>query len=178
MRRPMRGRRSRTRLAGAQMLNLGWAGSCLISGLAGRVVRDQPADLIVLELGVNVHDGGLLKERTFLSSVHAMLSIIRERHVTTPIAVISPIYSPAAETTAKDCGLTLVQMRDLLEQAVEVRKAAGDNHLSYIPGLDLLAADDAGDLPDGLHPNSAGYAKMGQRFHARAKTLGLVPQSK
>jgi hypothetical protein len=25
------------------------AGSCLISGLAGRIIRDQPADLIVLE---------------------------------------------------------------------------------------------------------------------------------
>jgi lysophospholipase L1-like esterase len=163
------------RLAGAQMLNLGWAGSCLISGLAGRIIRDQPADLIVLELGANVHAEGLLKERTFLSSVHALLSIIRERQATTPIAVISPIYYPAAENTAEGGGLTLVQMRDLLEQAVNVRKAAGDSQLFYISGLELLGEGDAGDLSDGIHPNSSGHAKMGQRFHAHAKSFGLIP---
>ena len=102
------------RRAGAQMLNLGWAGSCLISGLAGRIIRDQPADLIVLELGANVHGEGLLKGRTFLSSVHSLLSIVREAHATTPIAVVSPIFCPAAENTAQGEGLTLVQMRDLL----------------------------------------------------------------
>lgn len=164
------------RLAGAQMLNLGWAGSCLISGLAGRIVRDQPADLIVLELGVNVHGEGLLKERTFLSSVHAMLSIIREVHAAKPIVVISPIYCAAAEMTAQGDGLTLVQMRDLLEQVVTVRKAAGDDNLVYMSGLDLLGAADGGDLADGLHPNSAGYAKMGQRFDAQAKSLGFLPR--
>jgi lysophospholipase L1-like esterase len=161
------------RLAGAQMLNLGWAGSCLISGLAARIIRDQPADLIVLELGINVHGEGLLKARTFLSSVHSLLSIVREAHAATPIAIVSPIYCPAAETIAQGDGLTLVQMRDLLEQAVNMRKAAGDDQLFYISGLDLLGENDAGDLADGLHPNSAGYRKMGSRFHAQAKSLGL-----
>jgi lysophospholipase L1-like esterase len=163
------------RLAGAQMLNLGWAGSCLISGLAGRIVRDQPADLIVLELGANVHAEGLLKERTFLSSVHALLSIVREAHETTPVTIISPIYYPAAENTAEGEGLTLLKMRELLVQAVAVRAAAGDNQLFYISGLDLLAADEEADLADGIHPTSAGYAKIGQRFHTHAKALGLLP---
>jgi hypothetical protein len=130
----------------------GWAGSCLISGLAGRIIRDQPADLIVLELGVNTHGEGLLKGRTFLSSFHSLLSIVREMHATTPIAIVSPIFCSAAENTALGEGLTLVQMRDLLEQAVNVRKAAGDNQLFYISGLDLLGADDAGDLADGIQP--------------------------
>ena len=29
---------------------------------------------------------------------------------------------------------------------------------------DLFGADDAADLPDDLHPNPAGYVRMGERF--------------
>ena len=42
------------------------------------MVRDQAASLIALELGINVHADGLLKERTFLSSVHSFIAIVRE----------------------------------------------------------------------------------------------------
>ena len=48
----------------------------------------------MLKLGINVHGEGLLKERTFLDSVHSMLSIIREKHALTPIVVISPAETP------------------------------------------------------------------------------------
>src|SRR4029077_14440059 len=85
------------RLANVNHVNLGWAGSCLLSGLAARIIREQKADGIVLKLGINVHGEGQLKERAFLDSAHAMLSIIREKHRTTPIAVLSPIWSPPRE---------------------------------------------------------------------------------
>jgi lysophospholipase L1-like esterase len=158
------------RLAEAQLLNLGWAGSCLISGLASRVVRDQPADFITLELGANVYEGGLLKERTFSSAVHSMLSIVREKHINTPIVVMSPIYAPAWESIAQGDGLTVQQMRILLQQAV-VQRLAADRNLHYVSGLDLFGPSDATDLPDGLHPNAAGYTKIGERFHAAAKQI-------
>jgi lysophospholipase L1-like esterase len=159
------------RLANAHMVNLGWAGSCLVSGLAGRIIRDQPADLIVLELGINVHGDGLLKERTFLSSVHSLLSIIRERHAATPLVLVSPIYCAFAENTAQGDGLTLIQMRALLAQVAHVWNRAGDSRVFHVSGLDLLGADDAGDLPDGLHPSTEGHAKIGARLHARVSSL-------
>ncbi|MYB39286.1 MAG: GDSL family lipase, partial [Gammaproteobacteria bacterium] len=34
----------------------------------------------------------------------------------------------------------------------------------YVDGLTLFGAADAGDLPDDLHPNPAGYIRMGGRF--------------
>ena len=153
-------------LAGLRHLNLGWGGSCLLSGLAARIIRDQPADAIVLKLGINVWPDGALRERTFLDSAHAMLSIIRERHVATPIVVVSPIFSPGREDAGDNGGLSLGRMRDLLAQAVETRQAMGDANLRYLSGLALFGAADAADLPDDLRPNTAGYRCMGERFHA------------
>jgi len=146
-------------------INLGWGGSCLLSGLAARIIRDQRADAIVLKLGINVHGEGLLKERTFLDSAHAMLSIIREKHVTTPIVVISPIWSPPREDVGANGGLSLVRMRELLEAVVAARMKAGDANIRYLSGLALFGPADRADLPDELHPNTAGYRLMGERFH-------------
>jgi GDSL-like Lipase/Acylhydrolase family len=155
-------------LASARLLNLGWGGSCLISGLAARIIREQSADAIVLKLGINVWADGMLKERTFADSVHSMISIIREKHVRTPIAVISPIFSPGREDAGDNGGLTLERMRDLLQEAVAARLRAGDGAIRYLSGLDLFGETDAPDLPDNLHPNAAGYQRMGERFHRLA----------
>ena len=155
-------------LAGLNHQNLGWAGSCLLSGLAARIIRDSQAQAIVLKLGINVWPDGGLKDRTFADSAHAMISIIREKHPTTPIVVISPIYSPGRE--AVGVGLSLQAMRTLLEQVVDARIKAGDSHIRYFSGLNLFGAGDAHMLPDDLHPNTAGYRLMGERFYSHLLT--------
>jgi len=154
-------------LADARLLNLGWAGSCLLSAQAARIIRDQPAAAIVLKLGINVWADGMLRDRAFLDSAHAMISIIRERHVTTPLVIVSPIYSPAREDAGSNGGPSLARMRAMLEDVVAARIKAGDDAIGYLSGLELFGEADAADLPDNLHPNAAGYARMGERFFAR-----------
>jgi lysophospholipase L1-like esterase len=151
---------------------MGWAGSCLFSGLAARIIRDQPADAIVLKLGINVWSEGQLKELTFLDSVHTMISIIRERHADTPLLIVSPIYSPGREETGSAGGPSLSRMRALLAEVTEARVRAGDSNIGYLSGLELFGAADAGDLPDDLHPNTAGYRRMGERFFQRMLAPG------
>ena len=152
------------RAANARHLNLGWAGSCLLSGLAARIIRDQPANAIVLKLGINVSDSGLLKERTFADSAHAMIAIIREKHPRVPLALVSPIYSPPRETHSAGGGMTLEQMRATLSGIAQTWQTMGDVNLHYLDGLELFNAADIADLPDALHPNAAGYLRMGERF--------------
>ncbi len=153
-------------LADARLLNLGWAGSCLLSASAARMVRDEPAAAIVLELGVNVWSEGMLKERTFLDSAHAMIALIRERHRTTPIAVVSPLLLQAGEDKGDQQGLSARHMRELLDQVVATHRGAGDDALHHVDGLALFGPADAALQPDGVHPDAAGYRLIGERFHA------------
>jgi hypothetical protein len=64
--------------------------------------------------------------------------------------------------------LTLRRIRQLEADIVEARQAAGDAHLHLLSGLELFGPADVGDLPDLLHPNPAGYRRIGERFHQLA----------
>ena len=158
--------------AGARLLNLGWAGSCLLSASAARMVRDEPAAAIVLELGVNVWSEGMLKERTFRDSAHAMIAIIRERHRHTPIAIVSPFLLQAGEEAGDQQGLSAQRMRTILAEVVDVHRAAGDAALHHVDGLSLFGPDDAEHQPDGVHPDAVGYRRIGERFHAATLAAG------
>jgi hypothetical protein len=172
------------RAGGVDLFSLGLAGQCQLDQFAARTIRDLPADLISLKLGINVVNADSMRERVFVPAVHGLLDTIRDGHPETPIVVISPIICPAAEdhpgpTLPNLAGhfdvvdrprdlavgaLSLVRIRELLELVVTQRRAAGDANLHSLHGHRLFGADDVGDLPDGLHPNGAGYRRMGERF--------------
>ncbi|MCU1391834.1 MAG: GDSL-like Lipase/Acylhydrolase family [Ilumatobacteraceae bacterium] len=175
-------------IAEVELFSLGLAGECLLDQFVARTIRDLPADVISLKLGINVVNGDAMRERVFVPAVHGLLDTIREGHPDTPILVVSPIFCPSAEDhpgptlMGPDGGfdtvpgmdeirsgcLTLRRIRELLAEIVTVRRDAGDAHLTYLDGLELFGADDAGDLPDRLHPNNDGYGRMGRRFAAHA----------
>ncbi len=167
---------------------MGLGGQCHVDGFAARAIRDSGADLISLKLGINVVNGDTMRERAFRPAVDNFLDTIREKKVTTPIVIVSPILCTAAETnpgptlregtafvTRKRSAelslgaLTLTRIRTILEEIVNRRRAAGDANLHYLSGLELFGADDVGDLPDGLHPNAAGLRRMGERFASRVR---------
>jgi lysophospholipase L1-like esterase len=156
------------------LLCLGVGGQCHLDTMIARIIRDRPADLISLALGINVYGASSLSPRTFRPAVIGFVQIIRERHQDTPLIVRSPICSPPREETPNAVGFDLRWMRQEVQAAVETLQAHGDRNIYYVNGLDVLGPDRAHLLPDGLHPNAQGYKVMGRRFSQIVSDL--VPQ--
>ncbi len=180
------------RLLDLDLLNLGLAGNCMLDPFAAHAIRDTPADLITLKLGINVVNGDTMRPRTFVPAVHGFLDAIRDGHPHTPILLISPILCPTAEHTPgptpafRDGGvltfraigkpapdaLTLTAVREILRGTVDRR---GDPRLTYLDGRALFGPDDVSDLVDGLHPGAAGYQRIGERFAAAMRSSNRRP---
>ncbi|MDA0595916.1 MAG: GDSL-type esterase/lipase family protein [Chloroflexi bacterium] len=158
------------RTRGYDLTCLGFGGQCHLDPMIARVIRDSEADLISMCLGINIYGSGSLNQRTFYPGILGFVQIVREKHPTTPIVLISPIYSPGRETELNDVGFSLRHMRDEVKLAYETLKAHGDENIRYVNGLDVFGSDKAHLLPDDLHPNNEGYGIMVDNL------LGLLPK--
>lgn len=146
------------------LTNLGFGGNCVIEPMIGRLIRDLPADYITLKLGINVYTGALMA-RTFSPNVIGLIQIIREKHPTTPLALISPICSPPREKVIAEKGdLTLEQMRSIHEGIVKSCTKYGDSNIYYVDGLKVFGYDEVKYMPDKLHPNTEGQLVLAENF--------------
>jgi hypothetical protein len=177
------------RLAGVDLVNLAFAGQCQLDQHVARTMRDLDVEALSLKVGINVVNGDTMRERTFVPALHGFLDTVREGHPKTPFVLVSPIVCPPAEskpgpTLMTDDGkayvidrpvelatgaLTLERIRELLAMVVAARR---DPNLHLLDGLTLFGPDDVDDLPDLLHPNAAGYQRMGERFFDMAFAPG------
>lgn len=179
------------RLAGLDLLNLGFGGSAMLDPFVARTIRDTPADRISVKLGINLVNGDVMRRRVLGPAIHGWLDTIRDGHPDTPLRLVSPIFCGVHETTpgptAPDMAamaegrvafvaggdpaavaagaLTLEVVREVLAEVVERRD---DPHLSYVDGLDLYGPADAErlPLPDNLHPDGETHRLIGERFAA------------
>ncbi|MFK0257026.1 GDSL-type esterase/lipase family protein [Streptomyces sp. NPDC090445] len=186
-------------LGGAELINLGFGGSALLDPFTARTIRDTPADLISVKLGINVVNLDLMRLRAFGPAVHGFLDTIREGHPTAPLLVVSPILCPVHEDTPGPCvpdpdalatgqlkfratgdprevaggKLTLTVIRDELARIVRER-SADDPNLYHLDGRDLYGPSDeaAMPLPDHLHPDPETHRLIGARFAQHAFTTG------
>lgn len=175
----------------AELINLGFGGSAVLDPFTARAMRDTPADLISLKIGINLVNTDAMRLRAFGPAVHGFLDTIREGHPTTPLLVVSPIHCPIHENTPGPCApdframsegrlrfvatgdpaetaagkLTLTVIRDELARIVRGR-AATDPNLHYLDGLDLYGEADHAELPlpDALHPDPATHHRIADRF--------------
>lgn len=170
------------RCANLSLTNFGVGGQCHLDQFMARTIRDQDSDFISMKIGINIINLDSMKERVFTPAMHGFLDTIRETKPDTPILVISPIYCPSAEerpgptipdgngkfqtndANVNTGSMSLVRVREILQDVVERRTAQGDRNLDYFNGLELFNEADRHDLPDDLHPNPAGYIRMGNRF--------------
>ncbi|MGW5939139.1 GDSL-type esterase/lipase family protein [Streptomyces celluloflavus] len=184
-------------LGGVELINLGLGGSALLDPFTARALRDTPADLISVKMGINLVNADLMRLRAFTPAVHGFLDTIRDGHPTTPLLVVSPIFCPIHEDTpgptAPDFAtlgteqlrfraagdpaerasgkLTLNVIRDELARIV-AQRAAEDPNLHLLDGRALYGAADSAELPlpDELHPDAATHRRIGTRFAELAFT--------
>ncbi|WP_245908849.1 SGNH/GDSL hydrolase family protein [Mycobacterium neglectum] len=159
-------------LAGVDLVNLGFSGSALLDPFVARAIRDQPADIVSVKLGINLVNADLMRQRAFGPAVHGFLDTIREGHPDVPLIVVGPLYCPIHETTpgpgAFDVDalargevrfvatgdpaeatrpgglgrLTLTYIRAQLA-AIVARRQVDDSAISYVDGLALYGPADA-----------------------------------
>lgn len=159
------------RRLGLDLTSLGFGGQCQLDPMVARVIRDLPAELITLKLGINVYGAAALSPRTYPGAVIGLVRTIRDSHPFTPIGVITSIHSPGRETEPNAVGATLEAYREMTRDAVARLRQAGDERIEIFEGTMLLGEAEAGLLPDGLHPGPQGYELMGER----AAELVLTP---
>lgn len=169
------------------LTNLGLGGQCHLDQFAARMMRDSGADLLSMKVGINVVNADTMRDRTFMPALHGFIDTVRDGAPDTPFIVASPIFCPGHEEGFGPSlrstegvysrerpaflgtgALNLRRIRDYVQAVVQQRRDAGDANIYYMDGLSLFGPDDVGDMPDLLHPNRAGYARMGDRFHSMA----------
>ncbi|MFE6410309.1 GDSL-type esterase/lipase family protein [Streptomyces sp. NPDC057837] len=184
-------------LGGVELINLGLGGSAMLDPFTARAMRDTPADLISVKMGINIVNQDAMRLRAFGPALHGFLDTIREGHPDTPLLVVSPIHCAIHEDTpgptAPDLSaigegrllfaamgdpaevptgkLTLRTVREEMARIVRQR-AADDPNLHYLDGLDLYGESDAAalPLPDRVHPDAATHRHIGERFAERVFT--------
>lgn len=178
-------------LGNVELVNMGFGGSALLDPFTARAMRDTPADLVSIKIGINIVNADLMRLRAFGPAVHGFLDTVRDGHPTAPLMVVSPIHCPIHEHTPGPAALdveamsggqlrfvatgdpsqtaagklTLTVIRRELARIVQQR-AATDPNLHYLDGLDLYGEDDHTELPlpDNLHPDPATHRRIGERF--------------
>lgn len=174
-----------SRRLGLDIYSLALGGCANLEQFSARTIRDLEFEYLSLKLGINVVNGSNMTSRTFGPAVHGFIDTIRERHPKVPILVISPVCCPAhednpgpSETSPEGMvmgqphsrhswigELTLKSIREILSDLVEQR-ATTDSNLYYMDGLKLFSEMDAPTMPDGIHPDSAGYQRIADNFVA------------
>lgn len=146
---------------------LGFGGQCHLDPTIALLIRDTPADLLSMCVGINIQGANSMNVRTFRPAILGFVQIVREKHPRTPFVVMSPIYGVGREVAPNAVGFTLPEMRAEVRAAVETLRAYGDENLHYLDGLEIFGADLARYLPDDLHPDAEGYRIMGERMADR-----------
>lgn len=175
-----------SRRLGLDIFSLAMGGCANLEQFAARTIRDRDFELLSLKLGINVVNSANMTSRTFGPAVHGFIDTIRERHPHLPILVISPVCCPAHENnpgpseTSPDGmvmgqplsrhswigELTLRSIRVILSELV-AQRAETDPNIFYMNGLELFDEIEAPTMPDGIHPDAAGYLRIADNFVAR-----------
>lgn len=147
------------------LTSLGFGGQCHLDPMLGFVIADQPADYITLKLGINTVNAPTLAGRTYPAAIVGLVQIIRQKHPTTPIALVSPIGYPPRETEPNAAGYTIGGMRRDMADVHRRLVDLGDEQIIYVDGLEVFSLDEiARYAADQCHPDGDGIELQAANF--------------
>ena len=144
------------RMLDIDFVNLGFSGNGLGEPEVARAVAEIDAACFVLDFGANHKT---LEEMQ--KAYGPFLDILRASHPTTPILVLSPIYT-VREARSDTFEQDWQKRRAYLRETVKQRRKSGDKHIGFVEGTDLLGPSRRDGLVDGSHPNDLGFHWMAE----------------
>jgi hypothetical protein len=185
--------------AGADLTNLAFSGNAMLDPFTARTIRDTPADLITLKIGINLVCGDVMRLRAFRPAVDGFLDTVRDGHPDTPIVLVSPIRCEPVEASAgptvqdpdrtEEWSIAAGTEADVLTgklslravraelAAIVDRRQDDDHRLHHLDGLTLYGEHDAAamPLPDNLHPGPDVQRLIGERFADKVLSQFATP---
>ncbi|MGW7691103.1 hypothetical protein ACWGMA_19875 [Streptomyces asiaticus] len=148
--------------------------------MTARLMRDLPADLLTLCVGVNVQALGSHNRDALVSALIGFVRTVREGHSTTPFAVMSTITGPEREEVPGPSGMTMRECRTHIRRAVTLLRDHGDTRPHYLHGPDVFGPVHArlmleAEGSDRLHPAADGHPVLASRFSTLLRLAGCVP---
>ncbi len=177
---------------GMNLTNRGYAGQAHLDPLIAAEIRDAPADLITLELGINIALSGSMNPRTFLAATTGFVSTIREKHPSVPLMLIAPTWvaaidqQPATpklipalarrlmhqrESLRPHLGMTQDDLCSVLTQVAERLNKSYPGQTVFLDGTDLLGKNDQRLLQDGVHYTPNGERHVAKRLAPHLRRL-------
>lgn len=176
------------RALGVDLVNASLPGNCLLDPCVAEELATLSADVVSLELGINVANWDSHIARTFIPAVHNMLDQFHRADPSRQVILITPLYCEMYEhhggslsvdetgglrpvDPARPEALSLTEIRDLLRQVVQSRP---HDSVALVDGRSLFGPRDQHLLTDGLHPNGEGATLVAERFTAMSIEPGAA----
>jgi hypothetical protein len=99
---------------GVELINLGLAGSAMLDPFTARTMRDTPADLVSVKIGINLVNADVMRPRAFEPAVHGFLDTVRDGHPEVPLLVVGPLYCPSTRTIQDPAVSTLTPLQTVV----------------------------------------------------------------
>jgi len=148
-----------------EFYNFGFSGNGKGEPAAAEVLASIPDPrCYILDYEANSHEEGIK------STLDGFLNILRSKHPTVPILVISKaphksMLSFGANDSCDEINPSSGRSRQYQMELIAKRQAAGDNNLHFINGLNLLGMDWDECMMDGCHFNDLGFHRFAENLN-------------
>ncbi len=142
-----------SRKLGVQFVNLGFSGNGRGEpALAHLINQISGTSFIILDYEANA-------SKTIINTLGTFVDILREEHPDIPILIMSKIRYASAVVGSSAYKL-LMDNKDFQKNLVAERKKAGDMHIYFLDGSEVLGNDYDECTVDGVHPSDLGSIRI------------------